>query len=143
VYLQATIVVQRTLESVCRFLEDPRNLTKWDRSVAKVAASAGPMGVGYTFGPSSRGDGKRSCYRIVEFQRSKLARAELLDPRPFKSANWLMRVEPAVAGTTVVCGVELTFKWTSLAITPVLWVNRRALSSDLVFLKRALESEAV
>ena len=85
---------------------------------------------------------KRSSYRIVEFQRNKLARAELTNPGPFKSATWLMRVEPAAAGTTVTCGIELAFSWRSLLLAPVLWLNRGALRRDLVFLKRAVESES-
>jgi hypothetical protein len=143
--MERTIVVRRSLESVGAFLEDPRNLVKWDRSVARVVPSEGLMGLGYTFdtiGPSSRAEGKRSCYRIVEFQPNRLGRAELVNPGPFKSATWLMRVESAAEGTTVTCGIELAFSWRSLVLAPVLWLSRGALMRDLVFLKQAIESEA-
>lgn len=47
---ESDIVVERSLSDVASFFDEPTNLARWDRSVARVEpTSAGGAAVGFTF----------------------------------------------------------------------------------------------
>src|SRR5262249_40024504 len=90
-------------------------------------------------GPSRGGvEGKRSDYRVVAIDgdESKLA----LENSPiFRSAIWTMRLSAKDEGTLVTCEIDVTMSWLHTPIGLLLALNRKAVTSDLKFLKRAIE----
>jgi len=140
VRIAAEVFVDCPLEQVRAFLSDVNSLVRWDRSVSKVIpGSAEPMTVGSRFttvGPSRRGrEGIRSHYRLISIEGDE-SKVALEDSPTFKSAIWTMRLSPKGNGTIVNCDMKATASW---PIGVLLALNKKAIATDLQFLKRAIE----
>ena len=140
-HFQSTVLVERPLDSVIEFFDDPQNLVKWDRSVARVEpTSSGETAVGFTFDTIAP-TGLRMSYRITAHEREKGSSIELVSSKMFRSAVWRMRYEPVGAGTAVTCHVDFRLRPVFLFLAiPLLLTQRKALARDLQFLKQAIEA---
>jgi hypothetical protein len=143
-YLESEILVSRPVAEVWAFFENPCNLVKWDRSVARVEiVGSVPAGVGFSFdtvGPSADNDGIRSCYRVSEYQPGEYAWVDLTNSKWFSRARWLTALEPTDAGTKIRIGIALTFRRRYLYLWPIIRLSVPAMTRDLGYLKLAIES---
>src|SRR5262249_15665672 len=115
--LQAAIVVERTNEQVWRFFNDPDNLARWDRSLARVVVtSADPFIVGSTFDTiaparnSSHNEGIRMSYRITDLVPNHQAKIVLTSSPLFAHAEWIMITDPAPRGVRITCQLDFTLR---------------------------------
>jgi uncharacterized protein YndB with AHSA1/START domain len=148
--LESTIVIRRKAEEVWKFLTEPSNLAKWDRSVAMVEVpdASAPAGVGFEFttvGYDSRSDHGRMTYRVTEADPAeKDCRVELTsragNARFFSAAQWHFRVEDAPQGSRVLFSTEFRLRVRYLLLAPVLYFMKSAIHRDLVSLKSVLEN---
>lgn len=135
----AEVRVSRAVEEVWAFLADPRTAPLWDRSVASVEISPGPVGVS-TVVETTAPSGKRQQFRITEFRPTSTLTFTLLRSGLFTRADlsFLLSAEPA--GTKVTHRIAVTLQWRALPLYPVIaLVQHRALATDLDLLKQALE----
>jgi hypothetical protein len=144
-HLESNIVVPQTSGQVWALFNDPYFLVKWDRSVEQIIpTSENPTGaVGYTFdtiAPLKKGQRKalRMSYRIIEFLPDYQTKIQLENSAIFKEAIWTMRVEPKTNGTLITCLVDLRVKLKYFFMAPVLYLSRKAILTDLHYLKRAI-----
>jgi Polyketide cyclase / dehydrase and lipid transport len=142
-HLAAEALIDRPLDQVRAFFSDVNSPVLWDRSVSKVTAeSNGPITVGAKFttiGPSRGGrEGKRSDYRVVAIDGDE-SKAALENSPIFRSAVWTLRLSAKDEGTKVTCEIDMTTSWRHAPIGWLLALNRKAISTDLQFLKRAIE----
>ena len=142
-HLAAGTMIDRPLDQVRAFFSDVNSPVLWDRSVSKVIAeSNGPIAVGARFatiGPSRGGrQGKRSDYRVVAIDGDE-SKAALENSPIFRSAVWTLRLLARNEGTEVTCEIDMMTSWRHALIGLLLALNRKALATDLQFLKRAIE----
>jgi hypothetical protein len=57
----------------------------------------------------------------------------------FQDAAWLTRVDPLPEGSRVFCSVDFTLRPTYVFLAPSLYATKRAILTDLEYLKRAVE----
>jgi uncharacterized protein YndB with AHSA1/START domain len=138
--ITSTTVVTRRPEDVWAFLTDLRNTPKWDRSIARaVLASSGELATGAIVETTSPG-GKRQRFRVLVFERPRLLRFRLLRSPLFRSADLTFRLDPTSAGTQITQEIRVQLRRWLFALRPILALTSRgALSTDLEFLRRALE----
>jgi uncharacterized protein YndB with AHSA1/START domain len=138
--LTSTIVVARNRDDVWSFLADLRNAPRWDRSIARATlTSTGAIGTGAVVETTSPG-GKRQSFRITAFERPRLLAFRLLRSPLFRSADLTFRLDAADAGTRITHEIRVRMRLPLLVLLPVLRViGRRALSTDLDYLRRSLE----
>lgn len=142
-HLAAEVMIDRPLDQVRAFLCDPNSPVLWDRSVSKVTPeSNGPIAVGARFttiGPSRGGvEGKRSDYRVVAIDGDE-SKAALENSPIFRSAVWTLRLATQDGGTRVTCEIDMMTSWLYAPLGLLLALNRRAIATDLQFLRRAIE----
>ena len=139
---ESHIVVERSLSDVSSFFDEPSNLARWDRSVARVEpTSTGGAAVGFTFDTISP-TGLRMSYRITEHEPERGSVIELLSSPMFKRATWRMMYEPVRAGTRVTCEVDFTLRPLYLfLVVPLVLTQRKALARDLTYLKQSIEGD--
>lgn len=144
VQLRAETVVSLSPGQTWEFFQDPNNLAKWDRSVAKVeVTTSAPIGVGYTFdtiGPERPNGAERSSYRIAEFTPKRSTRIDLVNSDQFQRASWYTRLEPVDGGTRVVIDIEFAPKPQYFFLTPVLYLSRDNLTTDMEYLHDQIEA---
>ncbi|HZE86747.1 MAG TPA: SRPBCC family protein [Methylomirabilota bacterium] len=145
-HLVSKIIIQKPLDEVWKFFQDPYSLAKWDHSVETVVPTTkGSVRLGYTFDtiapvkPGSTKEGMRLHYEIIEFEPRKQVKIALKDSSTFKEAVWQMEFEVTPEGTQVACHVVFTPWLRYLFLVPLMWVNRRAIFRDLGYLKEELE----
>jgi hypothetical protein len=144
IHLEKSIIVHRSMAEIPEFFNNPKSLTAWDVSVAKVALTChGPLRVGYTFdtiGPARNGrPGKRSSYRVVKLEPQEND-VELTNSKIFKRAVWGFRFDPIAEDTRITCSIDLRVKSRFFFIGWLLKLNKQALNTDLERLKKAIES---
>jgi len=142
-HLAAEAMIDRPLDQVRAFFADVNSPVRWDRSVSKVTTeSDGPITVGARFttiGPSRGGrEGKRSDYRVLAIEGDE-SKAALENSPVFRSAVWTVRLSAEDEGTKVACEIDMTTRWRHAAIGLLLVLNKKAIATDLQFLKRAIE----
>lgn len=146
IHLRTETVVLLAPEEAWRFFEDPQNLAKWDRSVARVIpTSSGKVGPGYTFdtlAPPQPGqaEGQRMSYEIVEFMPNQRAKIRLVGSNMFKQAEWTVTLEPVAGGTRVIHAVDFIPKLQYSFLVPVLLLSRQNLDIDMQYLNREMEA---
>ena len=146
-HLDSHIIVEQSVEQVWALLNDPYFLIKWDRSVEQVIPTSDNHSevAGFTFdtiAPKKKGqkEGMRMSYRIIEHIPGYQTKILLESSNMFKSAIWTMRVEATNEGTLITCEVDLKLKPKYFILGPVLFFNKKALVTDLKFLKKAIET---
>jgi len=150
-HLESTIVIRRESEEVWRFLTEPSNLAKWDRSVAMVEMPDAnvPAGVGFEFttvGHAGNGpDRGRMTYRLKAADPAQKDYCVELTSRTgnarfFSSAQWHIRVEDAPEGSRVLCSTDFRLRVRYLLLAPVLYFMKSAINRDLASLKSTLEN---
>jgi hypothetical protein len=139
-HFQSTIVVRRTLGEVATFFDDPFNLPKWDKSVARIeVTSSGPPAVGFTFDTIAP-SGMRMSYRIAAHEPDRGTAIELTDSRMFKRAVWVMKYDAVPDGTKITCEVDFALRWLyTFLVVALLVAQKTALRRDLTYLKAAIE----
>jgi hypothetical protein len=142
-HLAAEAMIDRPLDQVRAFFSDVNSPVLWDRSVSKVTVDTnGPIAIGTRFttiGPSHGGrEGKRSDYRVIAVDGDE-SKAALENSPIFRSAVWTMRLSAKNDGTKVICEIDMTTGWRHAPIGLLLALNRKAITTDLQFLKRAIE----
>jgi hypothetical protein len=144
-HLESHIIVKETSKQVWDLFNNPYFLVKWDRSVEQIIpTSVKPTGaVGFTFdtiAPKKRGqkEGLRMSYRIIEHIPDYQTKIQLEQSNMFKEAIWTMRVEPMISGTLITCLADLKVKPKYFFMVPVLYLNKKALLTDLEYLKKAI-----
>lgn len=137
---RAEITVPRSSAEVAAFFENPHNLARWDRSVARVEPhSSSPAAVGFTFDTVAP-SGMRMTYRITEHEPGHKTTIELVASSTFKRAVWYMSYDPVPAGVRIGCVVQFRLRARyALLIIPLLMLQRGALRRDLQQLKAAIE----
>lgn len=139
--ISSSITVTRSRDDVWAFLADLRNAPKWDRSVAGATlTSDGPLGTGALVETTSPG-GRRQLFQITDFEPPRLLRFRLSRSSIFRVADLTFSLDRAGAGTRITHEIQLRlWPWFAPLLMPVLSViGRRALSTDLGFLRRSLE----
>ncbi len=138
--ITSTIIVRRHRDDVWSFLTDLHNTPRWDRSIARATqVSDGPIGPGAIVETTSPG-GKRQSFRITVFERPRLLTFRLLRSPLFTSADLTFSLEDTDAGTRVTHEIHMRARPLLAMVLPVLrLISRRALSTDLEFLRRSLE----
>ncbi|HEY4324459.1 MAG TPA: SRPBCC family protein [Mucilaginibacter sp.] len=146
-HLETNIIVPQTPKQIWDLFNDPYFLVKWDRSVEQVIpTSENPTSaVGFTFdtiAPLKKGQKKplRMSYRITEFIPDYQAKVSLEKSNMFKEAIWTMRVEPATNGTLITCLVDLKVSPKYFFMVPLLYLNKKAIYTDLEYLKKAIDA---
>ncbi|HEY4367129.1 MAG TPA: SRPBCC family protein [Steroidobacteraceae bacterium] len=141
--IQSTLTVAQTRGDVWKFLADPQNAPKWDRSVASVVVhSPSEVGVG-TEVETTAPSGMRQRFRIVEFSPARRLRFILLKSSIFKTAELVFLLESIPGGTRITHEINFTFRFYAMPLYVVIMLtNRKALSTDLGFLGRALQANA-
>ena len=141
-HFESDIVVERSSRDVAEFFDEPSNLAKWDRSVARVEpTSTGHTAVGFTFDTIAP-TGLRMSYRITEHEPERQSTIELVSSRMFRTAVWRMRYDPVPGGTRITCAVDFTLRpLYFFLVVPLVMTQRRALARDLSYLKAAIESQ--
>ena len=138
--MQSHIIVNRTTDEVADFFEEPSNLAKWDRSVAKVEVTTpGPIRVGGTFDTYSP-SGMKMSYRLIEYERAARYKIILTESKMFKYACWDTMLSAVPEGTLITMSIDLKMKLLYLFLIPVLYLNRGAILNDMGYLKKALEN---
>ena len=117
----------------------------WDRSVASVeVTSTGPLSAGSTFNTIGYARRKRkgqlSAYRIVHLERT-FNQVELTNSRLFRKALWGIAFAPTPSGSEITCTIDLVTKRRYFFVVPMLWANKRAIQTDLGFLKEIIEND--
>ena len=139
-HIESTIVVSQPRDVAWSFLVNPYNAPKWDRSVAAVVVSP-PTDVGIgteveTIAPS----GTRQRFRIVECEATRKLRFTLLASRLFRTADLTFQLESTPDGTRITHEIDFTLRFYALPLyIVILLTNRKALTTDLGFLSRALQ----
>jgi hypothetical protein len=138
--ITSTIIVTRNRDDVWSFLADLQNAPRWDRSIARATLiSNGPVGIGSIVETTSPG-GKRQLFCITAFERPRLLAFRLLRSPLFTSADLTFSLEASDAGTRITHEIHLRVRpWLFLLLPVLSLIGRRALSTDLDFLRRALE----
>jgi hypothetical protein len=131
-HFQSDIIVWRTLRDVTAFFDDPFNLPKWDKSVARVeVTSTGATAVGFTFDTIAP-SGMRMSYRIAAHERDRGTAIELTNSRMFTRAVWLLKYDAVPGGTKITCEVDFALRWRySFLVVPLLLTQKTALRRDL------------
>ncbi len=144
-HLETNIIVPQSAEQVWALFDDPYFLVKWDRSVEQIIPTSKiPTGtVGFTFdtiAPLKKGQKKalRMSYRIIEFVPDYQTKIQLENSPIFNEAIWTMRIEPATDGTLITCLVDLRVKLKYFFMVPVLYLSRKAILTDLHYLKQVI-----
>ena len=144
-HLEASIIVPQPPNQVWDLFNDPYFLVKWDRSVEQIIPTSKKLAgaVGYTFdtiAPLKKGQKKalRMSYSIIEFVPDYHTKIQLENSPIFNEAIWTMRVEPETGGTLITCLVDLRVKLKYFFMAPVLYLSRKAISTDLHYLKQAI-----
>jgi hypothetical protein len=142
-HFQSQVVVRRTLHDVAAFFDNPFNLAKWDKSVARVEpTSSGPAAVGFTFDTIAP-SGMRMSYRIAAHEAERGTAIELAGSKMFKRAVWLMTYDAVADGTKITCEVDFALRFLyGFLIVPLLVTQKSALRRDLSSLKAAIEGSA-
>src|SRR5262245_1514717 len=143
-HLSDSVVVNRSADDVFRFMTEPQNLARWDRSVAKVVkTSSGPVDVGTTFdtiGPAAPGtEGLRTSYEAFRIEVNRRLDVRVTHSNLFKTAVWRVHLEPLGEATRVVCTVDFTLRLRYLLLAPVLLLNKLAITRGLGYLKAEIE----
>jgi hypothetical protein len=144
--LESTIFIMKAPQEVWSYLSDVTNVAKWDGGVNLTRPiSAEEPGIGYEFETFSddRGGG-RMAYRIVQADPVHGSIVRLIsntgNARFFKSAQWHFHLKGTPDGTLLTCSAEFELRLRYVFLLPVFRVMRRAVHSDLLCLKKALEA---
>ena len=137
---RAEITVPRSSAEVAAFFENPHNLARWDRSVARVEPhSLPPATVGFMFDTVAP-SGIRMTYRITEHEPEHRTTIELVSSAMFKRAAWYMSYDPVPGGVRIGCAVQFRLRARyALLIIPLFLLHKGALRGDLQQLKAAIE----
>ena len=144
--LRTETTISLSPEEAWRFFEDPQNLAKWDRSVARVEpTSSGNVSPGYTFDTiapprSGQKEGQRMSYEITEFIPNERAEIRLVQSPMFKRAEWTVMLEPAAQGTRVIHEVDFVPRLQYSFLVPVLLLSQKNLDTDMQYLKEQMEA---
>jgi len=138
--ITSTVIIRRSRDDVWSFLTDLRNTPKRDRSIARATlTSNGPIGTGAIVETTSPGD-KRQSFQVIAFERPRLLVFRLLRSPLFRSADLTFSLEATDAGTRITHEIQIRLRPWLVPLRPVLaLIGRRALSTDLDFLRRSLE----
>jgi len=134
------VVVTRAIEDLWAFFMDIQNLPKWDRGVARVQATSGDVGVGFTFDTFAAGDRGRMSYEVTRlcapYEYEVVTRSSF-----FSLGRWQFTLEATGAGTAVSCIADFSVRTRYLWLAPVLaMLGPRAIRRDLGELKRVTEA---
>ncbi len=145
-HLSDSFVVNRSAGEVFRFMMEPQNLARWDRSVAKVVkTSSAPVGVGTTFdtiGPAAPGtEGLRTSYEAFRIETNRRLDVRVTRSNLFRTAVWCIQLEPLGEATRLVCTVDFTLRLRYLPLAPLLLLNKWAITRDLGYLKAEIERD--
>jgi len=135
------VTVARSPAEVGAFLDEPSNLARWDRSVARVEpTSSGTTAVGFTFDTIAP-SGMRMSYEITEHEPLRYTCIALRGSRTFRRAVWRMQYDAVPMGSRIICEVDFQLRWLYFALmVPLALLQRSALRRDLASLKRVLEA---
>ena len=137
--LNSKIKVRQSLEEVNLFFDEPGNLAKWDRSVAKViVTTTGSIKEGFTFDTISP-SGLKMSYRVKEYERGKQSKVLLTHSKMFRYAMWQMTFCSIDNETEIGMNIDLIPKGAYYFLIPILFFNRKALFTDLTYLQKALD----
>lgn len=140
-HFHSDIVVDQPLHAVTTFFDDPQNLVKWDRSVARVEpTSSGETAVGFTFDTIAP-NGQRLSYRITSHDPGRQSTIELMPSKMFTRAIWVMSYDELASGTRITCGVDFHLRRRYFfLVVPLILSQKKALARDLASLKSAIEA---
>lgn len=144
VRLRTSTVVSLAPDRAWQFFVDPNNLARWDRSVKRVEPKTpAPIGPGYAFdtvAPGPEGTQTRSSYRVTGFTPRRGASIDLIGSPQFRRARWHTRLEPVPGGTRIVIEVEFAPRPRYFFLTPVLYLSRDNLTTDMDYLHDEVEA---
>ncbi len=149
--LISSIAIDCPPERVWAFLDDPANVARWDRGVARVEQSTtAPRGVGFEFDTIAHEslnlpDQGRMSYRITTIDPSSHRCVVQLTSRTgnaryFVSAEWRFEVDSLDEGSRLTCTAAFILRRRYFLLAPLLYLKRNAILMDLEFLKKAIES---
>lgn len=139
--IHSTVVVNRPPAPTWAFLSDPYTAPKWDKSIARVeVVTSEPVGVG-TIVTTTAPSGMRQRFKITEFNPDITFTFTLLESRLFKTAHLSFILHPIAEGTRITHEIDFILYGRALLFYPImLLIYKKALTTDLASLKRAIEA---
>lgn len=141
--IQASVMIDRSVEDVWKFITDVSNGPKWDEGVAEwKQTSAGPLGVGTTFEATERHPKLTYSERVVEYEPNRKFSLEITSG-PAKGTIGTLSVEGIEGKVRLTEISEYKFAGFYKLLGPFLTgTAKRETTSRVANVKRILESEA-
>lgn len=140
-HLKSTAIIDQKVEKVWKFLSNPINSSKWDRSIASVVLPEGGFsGLGCTVETVSP-SGMRQTFQVTGYQEPNFFKFKLAGSKIFKEADLSFRLEAYGEGTKVTHEINFRLRFLAALLYPVFSLtSHRALGADLGYLKKALDN---
>jgi uncharacterized protein YndB with AHSA1/START domain len=136
----ASVLIDRPVDEVWRFISDPLSAPVWGRGVSDVVvAPDGPVGLGTTLGLSM--SGSRMEARVIEYEAGRTFTLEFLSG-PVKGSKLTYSVEPVDGKTRLSTDLEMRLDGAWKILYPILARRRiRDREWGVANVKRTLERQ--
>jgi len=144
VKIEESVMINRPVEDVWKFIADLSNVTKWDRSVSELKlTSAGPIGVGATCDVTFQIMGKMTLSeRFIEYEPNRKFSFEFTSG-PAKGSIVAFSMEAIEGKTRFTSSGDLKYNGFYRLLGPfVTRMLKRSVVDSVGNVKRILESEA-
>jgi uncharacterized protein YndB with AHSA1/START domain len=138
---EASVMIDRPVEEVWKFVNDLSKLPKWNTEVLEAKqTSAGPIGVGTTL--QTRSSNMAADIKVIEYEPGRKCTMEFTS-RPLKGTIERSSVENVEGKTRFTRTADLKFSGVYKLVGPFLTPRlKREYVASVGNLKRILESEA-
>jgi len=141
--IEASIMVERSPETVWKFVTDPANGPKYDPDIISAKqTSTGPLGVGATAEANRKKEGKVS-FRVAEYDPGRKFTLEVTSPRTMEGSKESIVLEDIGGQTKVTNTWDLRLGGFYRLVGPfVARSMRKTAGAQANNIKRILETEA-
>ena len=134
--IEERVVIARDTGDLWAFFMDIQNLPRWDREVARVHATSGEVGVGFTFDTIAAEDRGRMSYELTRL-RAPYEYEVVTRSGFFRLARWQFTLQATASGTAMTCVSDVSLPARHLWLAPVLaLLGPKTIRTDLAELKR-------
>ena len=141
--VEVSVMIDRPVEEVGKFMSDLSNVPKWDTSISEVRqTSAGPLGVGSTCDYKEKMRNTTVSMRVTEYEPNRRLSFEHTSG-PFKGSTLTYSLEIIEEKTRVTRTDDLKLSGFYKLLGPLVARRmKRGIAAGFGNLKRLLESEA-